>query len=43
MDNKLQIFKNDEFGEIRSVEIDGEIYFVAADVCRILELSLIHI
>ena len=39
MENKLQIFKNDEFGEIRSVEIDGEVYFVAADVCRILELT----
>lgn len=39
MDNKLQIFKNDEFGEIRSVEINGEIYFVAADVCRILEIQ----
>lgn len=39
MDNKLQIFKNDEFGEIRSVEINGEIYFVAADVCRILEVG----
>lgn len=39
MENKLQIFKNDEFGEIRSVEINGEIYFVAADVCRILEVG----
>ena len=37
MENKLQIFKNDEFGEIRSVEINGEIYFVAADVCRIFD------
>ena len=36
MENKLQIFKNDEFGEIRSVEINGEIYFVGKDVATIL-------
>jgi prophage antirepressor-like protein len=37
--NKLQIFNNEEFGEIRTITIDGEIWFVLADVCKALELS----
>ena len=36
--NQLQIFKNSEFGEIRTVTIDDEPWFVAIDVCRSLEL-----
>ena len=36
MENKLQIFKNEEFGEIRVVEIDGEPYFVGKDVASVL-------
>lgn len=39
MNNKMIIFKNDNFGEIRSLEIDGEPYFVAKDVCDILEIK----
>lgn len=39
MENKLQIFENVDFGEIRTVEIENEIFFVAADVCRALNLS----
>ena len=34
--NELQIFKNDEFGEIRTVEISGEPWFVGKDVAEIL-------
>lgn len=34
--NEVQIFKNDEFGEIRVVEREGEVWFVAADVTKIL-------
>ncbi len=37
--NDLQVFKNEEFGEIRVLEINNEPYFVAKDVCKILELS----
>lgn len=37
--NELQIFNNDEFGSVRTVEINGEPWFIAADVCRSLELS----
>lgn len=36
MNNKLMIFKNDNFGEIRSLEIDGEPYFVGNEIATIL-------
>lgn len=34
--NELQIFNNEEFGRIRTVEIDRKPYFVANDVARAL-------
>lgn len=34
--NNLEIFKNEEFGEIRTVEQNGQIFFVANDVAKIL-------
>lgn len=34
--NELKIFKNSEFGEIRTVEIDGEPWFVGKDMADIL-------
>ena len=34
--NELQIFNNEEFGQVRTVEIDGKPYFVANDVARAL-------
>ena len=37
--NDLQIFKNSEFGEIRTVTKNNEPWFVAIDVCNALELS----
>ena len=36
MNNELEIFKNDEFGEIRTLEIDGKPYFVASDIAKAL-------
>lgn len=39
MINELRVFGNDDFSEVRIKEIDGEPWFVAADVCRVLELS----
>lgn len=36
--NELQIFTNDTFGEVRTVVKDNEPWFVAADVCRALEI-----
>ena len=32
----LQIFKSPEFGQVRTVEIDGKIYFVASDIAKAL-------
>lgn len=37
--NDLQIFRNDTFGEVRTVIRDGEPWFVAADVCRALDVD----
>ena len=34
--NDLQVFKNEEFGQIRTVEIDGEPYFVGKDIAQAL-------
>lgn len=34
--NELQVFENSEFGEIRTVEINGEPWFVGKDVADIL-------
>lgn len=33
----MQVFENSQFGQIRTVQQDGETWFVAADVCRVLE------
>lgn len=30
--NNIQVFNNPEFGDIRTVEIDGEPWFVGKDV-----------
>lgn len=37
--NELEIFKNEEFGEIRTVMKDGEPMFCLSDVCKALEIS----
>ena len=37
--NELQIFNSEEFGEIRTVTIDGEPWFVGKDVAEILGYS----
>lgn len=38
-ENQLQVFNNPEFGEVRTVVIDDEPWFVAADVCRALDIG----
>ena len=35
--NELKIFKNNDFGEIRTVTINGEPHFVGKDIAEILE------
>lgn len=37
--NNLQVFKNDQFGEIRTVEINGEPWFVGKDIAERLGYS----
>ena len=39
MENNLQIYQSEKFGEIRTLLIDGEPWFVAADVCKALEIG----
>lgn len=39
LNRAIESFKNEEFGEIRTVTIDNEPWFVAADVCRALEIG----
>lgn len=38
--NELQIFENSEFGSVRTVDVDGKIYFVANDVAKALGYSV---
>ena len=40
--NEVTVFENDQFGSIRTVIRDDEPWFVAADVCRALELGDTH-
>lgn len=36
---QLQVFNNEEFGEIRTVIISNEPWFVASDICKSLDLT----
>ena len=38
-ENNIQVFNNDQFGSVRTVIKDGEPWFVAADVCKALEID----
>ena len=37
--NNLQVFNNNEFGAVRTLEINNEPWFVAKDVCDILDIK----
>lgn len=37
--NDMKIFENSEFGAVRVVDVNGEPWFVARDVCECLELT----
>ena len=39
MTTELQIFRSEDFGSVRTLYRDGEPWFVAADVCRALEIG----
>ena len=37
--NELKVFNNAEFGQIRTVEVEGKIYFVGNDIAKALEYA----
>lgn len=37
--NELRAFESEQFGQVRTVEQDGQTWFVAADVCRALDIA----
>lgn len=37
--DELQVFNNDRFGQVRIIPVDGELMFVAKDVCDCLEIT----
>ena len=39
MTNEMQVFENREFGQVRIIEKDGDVWFVAKDVCDCLGIS----
>lgn len=39
MDNKIQLFHSDKFGDVRALSVDGEPWFVAKDVCVALAIK----
>lgn len=40
--NELQIFNSEEFGDIRTVTIENEPWFVGKDVAEALGYAVIH-
>lgn len=40
--NELQIFNSPEFGDVRTVEIDGKPYFVGSDIAKALGYAIPH-
>ena len=39
MNTEMKVFENPDFGQVRTVTKDGEPWFVAADVCKALEIN----
>ena len=37
--NELQIFNNVEFGQVRTITKNNEVWFIATDICKALDLS----
>ena len=36
--NEITVFENTEFGKVRTIEINNELWFVASDVCKALDI-----
>lgn len=39
MENKMYVFSSEQFGNVRAIMRDGEPWFVAADICKALEIA----
>lgn len=39
MKNQVQIFSNDQFGQVRAIEVNGEPRFVLKDICEVLGIQ----
>ncbi len=39
---ELQIFENSEFGQVRTVDVDGKTYFIASDIAKALGYAIPH-
>lgn len=39
MENKMRVFSSEQFGHVRAIMRDGEPWFVAADICKALEIA----
>lgn len=37
--NEIKIFENSDFGQVRTLERNNEIYFVASDICKCLDIK----
>lgn len=37
--NQLQVFNNEELGQVRTVVQGEDVWFVAKDVCEVLEIK----
>lgn len=40
LENNLKIFSNSEFGELKTVEVDNEVWFIGVDVATILGFKI---
>lgn len=40
--NDIQIFKNEAFGEVRVAGTSDEPLFCLADICKVVELLILH-
>ena len=37
--NDLKVFKNENFGEVRTITVNNQAWFVASDVCNVLDIK----
>ncbi|KXB48671.1 hypothetical protein HMPREF3188_00057 [Tissierellia bacterium KA00581] len=36
---ELKIFENSDFGKVRTLEHNNDVYFVASDICKCLDIK----